>query len=355
MKNIFLISSDIPVRYYGNHYVNQNVYITSDEDIKDGDIVKIPCGVGKVKDLHWKYGNDNPSYIVEDLFVYKLRYGQKENELQTNSFRYEDVKKIILATDTKLIKDGVQEIDEKFLKWFVDNPTCEEVKVGTKEKYDEEIVLVTLAGKIGATSIRKNIKKDYKIIIPKKDLGYTTKMGIEVSDEMVRETMIPKDRFDDYHYKETFESRQYYIPKEEPKQEFPFFDKEKSEAITKEGQKIVRELQSNIQQETLEEAFKRMQKIKVDLDYPSFHLGTKWQKEQFTIEEQHIGHTIDELDKSYIKGFNEGSDWQEKRMCSKEEVLDILEKYDREFKIDTFAYQKPCSFTVKKWFEQIKK
>jgi hypothetical protein len=29
----------------------------------------------------------------------------------------------------------------------------------------------------------------------KEDLGYTTKMGIEVSDEMVRETMIPKEYF----------------------------------------------------------------------------------------------------------------------------------------------------------------
>jgi hypothetical protein len=29
----------------------------------------------------------------------------------------------------------------------------------------------------------------------KEDLGYTTKMGIEVSDEIVRETMIPKEYF----------------------------------------------------------------------------------------------------------------------------------------------------------------
>jgi hypothetical protein len=40
---------------------------------------------------------------------------------------------------------------------------------------------------------------------------------------------------------------------------------------------------------------------------------------------------------------------------SEEEVLEILEDYDREFKLDTFAYTNPCSFTVKEWFEQIKK
>ena len=74
-----------------------NLYIISDDEIKEGDVVKIPCGVGKVKELIWKFGNDNPSYIVEDIFIYKLRYGQKEGELQINSFRYEDVKKIVLT------------------------------------------------------------------------------------------------------------------------------------------------------------------------------------------------------------------------------------------------------------------
>jgi glutaredoxin len=51
-----------------------------------------------------------------------------------------------------------------------------------------------------------------------------------------------------------------------------------------------------------------------------FKDGAKWQKEQFTIEEQHIGHSIDELDKSYIKGFNEGSAYQQERMYSEEDM-----------------------------------
>ena len=123
-NNLFLrASNDIP------RGENVNIYITSDEEIKEGDVVKIPCGVGKVKELTWKFGNDNPSYIVEDIFIYKLRYGQKEGELQINSFRYEDVKKIILTTDSKLIKDGVQEINDEFLEWFVKNSSCEQISV----------------------------------------------------------------------------------------------------------------------------------------------------------------------------------------------------------------------------------
>ena len=157
-RETFTLKLDIEVNDSFKEYVN--VYITSDEEIKEGDVVKIPCGVGKVKELIWKFGNDNPSYIVEDIFIYKLRYGQKEGELQINSFRYEDVKKIILTTDKELIKDDIQEIDDEFLEWFVKNPNCEEVEVIPLRKssgyYDEKEVWHWdfLA---------------YKIIIPKED------------------------------------------------------------------------------------------------------------------------------------------------------------------------------------------
>ena len=83
-------------------YNPQHLYFLSDEEIKEGDIVKIPCGIGRVKELHYKLGNDNPSYIVEDLIILSLRYDQKENEFQTNSFRFEDIKKIIATTDESL-------------------------------------------------------------------------------------------------------------------------------------------------------------------------------------------------------------------------------------------------------------
>lgn len=151
MKNIHILSANKPSRlgfiYESNQYhiingkddfldnlsIDKNIYITSDEEIKEGDVVKIPCGVGKVKELFWKWGNDNPSYIVEDIFIYKLRYGQKEGELQINSFRYEDVKKIILTTDQDLINDGVQKIDNDFLEWLVKNPSCEWVEISLEE------------------------------------------------------------------------------------------------------------------------------------------------------------------------------------------------------------------------------
>jgi len=141
----------------------QHIYITSDEEIKKGSIVKIPCGVGKVKELHWKYGDDFPSYIVEDVFSYKLRYGQKECELQTNSFSYEDVKKIILTTDQDLINNDVQKIDDEDFAWLVKNPSCEEV----------EIKIVHSFGELPNNEFLSN-KIIYKIIIPKEKLKQET-------------------------------------------------------------------------------------------------------------------------------------------------------------------------------------
>jgi hypothetical protein len=68
--------------------------------------------------------------------------------------------------------------------------------------------------------------------------------------------------------------------------------------------------------ETLEEAFDRIfdSLDYILFDFCSFEQGAKWQKEQYTVEEQHVGHSINDLDKSYMKGFNEGAEWQKTEM-----------------------------------------
>jgi len=77
--------------------------------------------------------------------------------------------------------------------------------------------------------------------------------------------------------------------------------------------------------------------------------GAKWREKQYTIEEQHIGHSIDDLDKSYIKGFNEGAEWQTKRSYSEEEVIDIAKQ--------AFVLGKDFGLigTFNEWFETVKK
>jgi hypothetical protein len=101
------------------------------------------------------------------------------------------------------------------------------------------------------------------------------------------------------------------------------------------------------QEETLEEAAER--KFQNIGDRLIFEDGAKWQKEQYTIEEQCVGHTIDELDKEYIKGFNEGSAYQQERSYSEEEVLDILKELEIECVIN------PRRTEIREWFEQFKK
>jgi len=79
------------------HKINVNIYITSDEEIKEGD---------------W--------FLTDDKRVEKCAPDWRAREWH---------RKIILTTDQDLIKDGVQAIDDEFLQWFVKNPSCEKVEV----------------------------------------------------------------------------------------------------------------------------------------------------------------------------------------------------------------------------------
>jgi hypothetical protein len=115
MKNIHIIPTNKPSRLCidnscnelnyseieglnSKHITNQNIYITSDEEIKEGD---------------WVYCRTENRVLISNVSYSKL----------------DDRFKIILTTDQDLIKDGVQAIDDKFLEWFVKNPSCEKVEV----------------------------------------------------------------------------------------------------------------------------------------------------------------------------------------------------------------------------------
>jgi hypothetical protein len=114
MKNLHVLKSDKPSRLHlGNSGLvlcvspfnngtisSHHIYITSDEEIKEGD---------------WLL-------IIDDFETYVHEY--KGDNLPTTYY-----KKIILTTDQDLIKDGIQAIDDTFLEWFVKNPSCERVKV----------------------------------------------------------------------------------------------------------------------------------------------------------------------------------------------------------------------------------
>jgi hypothetical protein len=130
MKNIHVLQTDKSSEFYsidGKHklanstmamdwyissvgYKPHNIYITSDEEIKEGDWVVTP--------------NKNIMLVI-------TKYATESSFMIGNSkhkgspYYIEFCRKIILTTDQDLIADGVQAIDDEFLNWFVKNPTCE--------------------------------------------------------------------------------------------------------------------------------------------------------------------------------------------------------------------------------------
>lgn len=213
-RNLWVIPTDKPSGLYlGNNgnfvfgmmqtsiqsgnddFTNQNIYITNLEEIKEGD-------------LCLNEGDFDEHIIFKaDSFFFNTGL---------------DAKKIILTTDSQLIANGVQAIDDYFLEWFVKNTSCENVEV-RKEKYSERFD--------------------------------NDKSAIGNSDTWGNRWVI-------------------IISKEEPKQD---------RTCTNNCSVVCGECQIfEPKQETLEEDCKR---IKNELDYSefddtSFRLGVKWQQEQ---------------------------------------------------------------------------
>jgi hypothetical protein len=119
MKNLHVLPTDKPSRLHlGNsglvlcefvlskYTINgQHIYITSDEQLKHNDY-----------------------YTTDGKEIY---YCNTLNPTRNNHY-----KKVILTTDQDLI--GVQAIDDEFLEWFVNNPSCEGVKVNDLYNYTNE-------------------------------------------------------------------------------------------------------------------------------------------------------------------------------------------------------------------------
>jgi hypothetical protein len=158
MKNIHVLATDKPSRLtlskkglflqkhiYQNEISksfglkNQHIYITSSEEIKEGD---------------WMYYK----HFGEDIvYKYDAMNGQNTNVNEHKPF----YQKIILTTDQSL--DGVQAIQDDFLEWFVNNPKCEEVEV-------EKIQFNPVFEEDDLSYDEMTAYYSYKIIIPKKQI-----------------------------------------------------------------------------------------------------------------------------------------------------------------------------------------
>jgi hypothetical protein len=256
MKNIHLLPTEKPSRLYlhsnsslqlrsdivRNHdeYLgsNQHIYITSDVEIKEGD---------------WVINN------LDKLI------GKSIRELNPGEIKDREYSKIILTTDTDLIKDGVQAIDDEFLEWFIKNTSCERVEVkktfitNSGLGYQEYAILDS---NFKVLEVVANIpQSSYKI-------GEVTKL-------------------DDYEYIAEYKI---IIPKEKPK-------RETLEEATDMNETIAWELAKKI--------FEEIEGYSPDINNRSHELMVS----------------------SLQKGILTGTQWQTKRMYSEKEAIEIAKQY----------------------------
>ena len=147
MKNIHLIPTDKPSRIlfdkeenrllplqdstvfmqYQDLVENQHIYITNDEEIKEGDYWIYICPINGLD-----YGDNNNPIVKNNLP--NSWFNKLHDKL--------NYKKIILTTDQDLIKDGVQSIDDEFLEWFVKNSSCERVEIRYTVDFNSKAVII---------------------------------------------------------------------------------------------------------------------------------------------------------------------------------------------------------------------
>jgi hypothetical protein len=309
MKNIHIISTDKPSRLYSYKSIdlylhseivdansanlnckNQNIYITSDEPIKEGDYGLIGKDIGKII-----ISGDGYEFLMGVSISY---------EYADFYYLQEVCKKIILTDNKDLIKDGVQSIPDEFLEWFVKNSSCEFVK--TELLNVSEVLWEEYFKKHGVYP-----KYPYyeKIIIPKEEIKrkidtcYNFDMEIGCVQDICR------------------------CEQEEPKQEPQFGTKEfndlagqyfggKPSTKLHKGEVVDESYPKEFKQETLEEAV---------VKYSNNFTGDEG---KFAIED-----------------FINGVKWQEERMYSETEVLQLLLRLQQ-----TESYN-----NLYEWFEQNKK
>jgi hypothetical protein len=322
MKNVHVLSTDKPSRLYQKEnrfkldthpgidwhissasYKPVNIYITCDEEIKEGDLfyIKTPnIHGGNIVTKCLGFGKDCWSeHILTDT-------------TDERGYHPSHCKKIILTTNQDLINDGVQPIEDDFLEWFVKNPSCEFVD--------------TFIDAMGCAIEHCNANPciNYKIIFPQEEL----------KQEYVKCTCA-----NSLEYSNCGKKCERILDEQEPKQETiqKFIEKHgitEQQLIDgyKQGLDLIFENASKIdkQEPTLEEAKIDLTKLcYYDKRNPDFQI-----KEEYGYDKEEVESTGNFSKKDCAcdncfygrSKLTEQLIWQQKRMYSKEEVIAIVEK-----------------------------
>ena len=318
MKNLHVLPTDKSSRLYSYknnlfltteshlHVLSmkyQNIYITSDEEIKEGDYAYHKVfGIGKIVNIN-----------EEDCFV-TLKTKPTDGSVTTPWKRnIPDIKKIILTTDQDLI--GVQAIDDEFLEWFVKNPSCEYVEVS--EDYFKP-----------SNMVYGHDTEPYKIIIPKEEPKQYPKTFKELFANTGIKPTTDESGNIQYNFKATM--------KEEPKQETTLEEAQKQQ-FNYDNLHDAKEISSRIKVvKTIEEAVIGLaQLLKDDPEFfiqepkqETFEEAAEWLNKKFNgkgVEIKVIDWNKNETN-NYppSKLLEEYAKWQQERSYSEEEIRQIL-------------------------------
>jgi hypothetical protein len=158
---LYILSNGNKIGDYKPNWKPQNIYITSGEEIKEGNWVI------------W-FGKDNQPFLKKVI-------DERDSEWLLSStydmwVEKDKPKKIILTTDQDLIKDGVQAINDDFLEWIVKNPNCKFVKIESNK-------CLVKRGGCDCSEMDMGCQcLGYLIIIPKEEISTKLHIG-EVVDE----------------------------------------------------------------------------------------------------------------------------------------------------------------------------
>lgn len=203
MQNLFLITTDRPISKlqktkHGNLFLsneiksysdctNQNIYITSDKEIKES---------------NWCLQVEtNEIFKIKEILEKQQVYLDTDGKTHYDNFDPWNVKKIIMTTNSDLIADGVQSIENKFIEWYINNSDCKQIEVvylGKLNKVDSyELILPKQSNKWKLSNIETAkfidiLKMGHVYYTTEKDMTvyYPTFVVINQGDEWFMQAII---------------------------------------------------------------------------------------------------------------------------------------------------------------------
>ena len=284
MKNIHLLDTDKPSRLF---YLASNLHLEEGQLISPKNYQHIYITSDEeIKDVRPQNGK------------WQLEKGQILNKFPDYLTDLSECKLVIMTTDQDLINDGVQAIDNEFLEWFVKNSSCEEIKI-EKQIGCIDLDAVCDFGEGYCPYTPDCLKNKYKII----------------------------------------------IPKEEPKQLFTKGDK-----VLFTGKMLDEEVIDKVVTVFYTLGRGKVEDMSDIMDEYS-HIYRVWNKDLKHIpKEEPKQETLEEANWKVIgtkeDTFYNGAKWQQERMYSEEEVVQLLIKFNQEIQEVE---------DVRGWFEEFKK